>query len=149
MNLNVRYHYNYQRPNQALTCGNRPPCVAFAQPPALPCLPQTIDPDAWLDSLRGQSFTRRVNASGGIKLDKHYYYLRRNLKGSYVALQVDPAERSLKIEYRQQLLKTIPLKGLVGQPLSFEAYLKHIRQEAASEWRRYLAHQSHRSQPLA
>ena len=45
MNLEFRYHYNYQRPNQAKSCGNRPPRQAFAQLPPLAPLPQVVDPD--------------------------------------------------------------------------------------------------------
>jgi transposase InsO family protein len=144
MNQTVYYHYNYQRPNQALSCRNRPPCRAFAELPALPPLPQSVDPDAWLDSLHGRTFLRRVNASGGVKLDKHYYHIRRDLKGDYVALHVDAAERSLKVTYAHQMIKTIPLKGLVEQTLSLEAYVSHIQQQAVSEWRRYLAHRPRR-----
>jgi hypothetical protein len=116
--------------------------VAFPELPTLPQLPDIIDPDRWLKSLDGQCFIRRVNASGGVKLDKHYYYVRRNLKGRSVVLQIAAEERSLKVLYRNEEIKTIPLKGLYGQPMSFEAYLELIRQEAVSEWRAYL--QQHR-----
>jgi transposase InsO family protein len=43
MNLNLWHHYNYQRPNQAITCGNCPPCLAFPDLPTLPPLPDTVD----------------------------------------------------------------------------------------------------------
>jgi transposase InsO family protein len=39
-------HYNVERPNQALSCGNQPPRTAFPQLPALPALPELVDPDA-------------------------------------------------------------------------------------------------------
>ena len=108
------------------------------QPPSLPPLPDTVDPDARLNSPAGQTFKRRVNAAGSIKLDKHPYYIQSKLKGCYVALRIDPVERSLIVEYRQEVIKTIPLKGLVGHPLSLDDYLTLIRQEAISEWRCYL-----------
>jgi len=113
MNLDIRHHYNYQRPNQALTCGNLPPRVAFPDLPTLPQLPEIVDPDHWLESLDGQSFIRRVNASGGVKLDKHYYYVRSSLKKRSVVLQIAAEERSLKVLYNDEEIKTIPLKGLV------------------------------------
>jgi hypothetical protein len=147
MNYDFRHHYNYQRPNQALTCGNRPPRVAFTDLPTLPQLPQVVDPDSWLQSLDGQSFIRRVNASGGVKLDKHYYYVGRQLKGRNVVLQIAASERSLKVLYHNEEIKTIPLKGLYGQPMSFEAYLQVIQQEAVSEWRSYL-HKHRRYLPV-
>jgi hypothetical protein len=148
MNQRVHYHYNYQRPNQALSCGNRPPCLVLAEWPRLPPLPESVDPEAWLDSLNGKTFVRRVNASGGVKLDKYYYYVALHLKGQYVVLHIDAAERSLKVEYQHQVVKSIPLKGLVGRTLSLADYVTHIRQEALSEWRRYLAHRPRRL-PLA
>ena len=148
MNQTMLYHYNYQRPNQALSCGNRPPCLVLTAWPRLPQLPETVDPDAWLDSVHGKTFVRRVNASGGVKLDKYSYYVGLHVRGQYVALQIDAAERSLKVEYQHEVIKTIPLKGLVGQILSLEEYVKLIREEAISEWRRYLAHRPRRL-PLA
>lgn len=51
-------HYNHERPNQALTCGNLPPCVAFPSLPTLPPVPDQIDPDAWLGHVHGQHFIR-------------------------------------------------------------------------------------------
>ncbi len=44
-------HYNFQRPNQALSCGNRPPRTAFPRLAALPPLPSIVDPDSWLTQL--------------------------------------------------------------------------------------------------
>jgi hypothetical protein len=41
-------HYNQERPNQARSCGNQPPRVAFPAFPTLPAVPQTVDPDRWL-----------------------------------------------------------------------------------------------------
>jgi hypothetical protein len=98
--------------------------------------------------VNGKTFVRHVNASGGVKLDKYSYYVGLHLRGQYVVLQIDAPERSLKVEYQHEVIKTIPLKGLVGQILSLEDYVKHIRQEAISEWRRYLAHRPRRL-PLA
>ena len=48
-----REHYNRERPNQALTCGNRPPLVAF---PALPPRPTSSD-------LRRQGVANRFASS--------------------------------------------------------------------------------------
>jgi transposase InsO family protein len=46
-------HYNEQRPNQARSCGNRPPRAAFPDLPARPAPPTTVDPDAWLRVVDG------------------------------------------------------------------------------------------------
>jgi transposase InsO family protein len=47
------HHYNMERPHQGLSCGNRPPRVACAPLPPLPPVPATVDPDRWLEPLRG------------------------------------------------------------------------------------------------
>lgn len=144
MNRDYRHHYNYERPNQALTCGNRPPRLVFAQVPPLPPLPTVVDPDRWLEAIEGHLFKRRVSATGTVALDKHDYYIRRELKGRTVLLQVDAANHQLQVLLGQQeVIKTLPLKGLHQQPLSFEAYLRLIQAEAVSEWRRYLQRARH------
>jgi hypothetical protein len=38
-------HSNHERPNQARSCGNRPPDVACPDFPALPAVPEMMDPD--------------------------------------------------------------------------------------------------------
>ncbi len=55
---NFLHHYNDERPNQARSCGNQPPCVACPTFPTLPAVPETIDPDRWLERLNGQAFVR-------------------------------------------------------------------------------------------
>lgn len=51
-------HYNHERPNQALACGNRPPRQAFPTLPKLPSVPTQVDPDAWLKQWHGKHFQR-------------------------------------------------------------------------------------------
>lgn len=63
-------HYNHERPNQALTCSNRPPRQAFPSLPTLPAVPAQIDPDAWLTHWNGKHFQRKVDASGSIRLER-------------------------------------------------------------------------------
>lgn len=138
MNRDFRHHYNYERPNQALTCGNQPPRLAFATLPVLPSVPNSVDPDRWLEAFDGQIFKRRVNAAGAVKLAKHHYYIRRELKGRTVLLQIDAPNRQLEVLVGDELIKTIPLKGLHQQVMPFAAYLSLIQAEAVSEWRRYL-----------
>lgn len=138
MNHDFRHHYNYERPNQALTCGNQPPRLAFADLPILPPLPEVVDPDRWLAAIDGQIFKRRVMATGTVKLDKHHYYIRRDLKGRTVLLQIDAPNHQLQVLLGDEVIKTIPLKGLHQQLMPFDQYLALIQAEAVSEWRRYL-----------
>lgn len=58
------HHYNWERPNQAITCGNLPPRVAFPELPVLPTVPGMVDPNAWLLKYHGKFFKRRINKAG-------------------------------------------------------------------------------------
>lgn len=141
MNRDFKYHYNFERPNQAKSCGNRPPRLAFPTLPTLPAVPDTIDPDCWLDTIQGHLFTRRVNASGTVQVDKHTYYIGRAHHGRRVVLQVDALNKEFVIELNNQRIKTVPIKGLYHGQLSFDDYLEFICEQAISNWRLYLRKQ--------
>jgi hypothetical protein len=139
MNLDYCHHYNYERPNQARSCGNQPPRLAFADLPPLPPLPQIVDPDHWLEAFDGQIFKRRVDANGTVKVGKHRYYIQRGLKKRTILMQIDAANRQFRLSLgKEEPFKTIPIKGLHDGPMPFERYLQLIKAEAVSEWRRYL-----------
>jgi hypothetical protein len=138
MNRDYRYHYNYQRPNQALSCGNQPPRRAFPDLPPLPPVPDIVDPTRWLDSLHGQTFKRRVDAAGTIRLDKHRYYIGQDRHKQTVLLQMDAPQRQVNVLVEGEVIKTLPLKGLTEQPMSFDQYVSLIQAEAVSQWRHYL-----------
>jgi transposase InsO family protein len=137
MNLDIRFHYNFQRPNQARSCGNQPPRLAFDRLPKLPALPTMVDPDRWLQTIDGQLFKRRVNHTGSVKVDKHSYYIGRAHRGRYIVLKVDAANQQFLVELEGQLIKAIPIKGLQNQMMPFEQYLDFICQQAVSNWRLY------------
>lgn len=138
MNRDYRYHYNYQRPNQALSCGNQPPHRAFPHLAPLPPLPAIVDPNRWLDYIHGQTFKRRVDAAGTVRLDKHRYYISRDLHGQTVLLQIDAPQRQIQVLVNGEVVKTRPLKDLPQPAMSFADYLTFIRAEAVSQWRHYL-----------
>jgi len=98
MNLDEKQFYNFQRPNQARSCGNQPPRSAFPHLPALPSVPNLVDPDRWLETVDGTLYTRRVNASGSVQVDKFKYYIGRVYRGRSVVLQVDAANKQFKVE---------------------------------------------------
>lgn len=138
MNMDFRYHYHFERPNQARTCGNQPPRVAFAQLPTLPKLPDQLDPDAWLTLINGHYFQRRLDASGRFKLGKQPYYVQRSLAKHTALIQVDASQKQLQVFVADQLVKTLPMKGLFDEVLPFNRYLDLIQKEARSEWQRHL-----------
>ncbi|MBI5929050.1 MAG: transposase [Chloroflexi bacterium] len=129
--------YNHARPNQARACGNQPPYVAFPRLPILPTLPDTVDPDHWLLTYHHRLFKRRIRSNGTVAVDKHDYYIGRASIGRYVLLRLDAHQQVLDVLLQGQLIKQLPIKGLVREPLAFDAYLKLMLQEAEAEWRRY------------
>jgi hypothetical protein len=143
MNRDVRFHYNYQRPNQARSCGNQPPRLAFPNLPPLPGLPTIVDPDHWLQAIDGQLFRRRVTHAGTVQVDKQTYYIGRAYQGRYVVLRVEATAQQFGVELNNEKIKALPIKGLQHQPMSFEHYLTFIRQQAVSEGRHYLAKTPH------
>src|SRR5919199_1307011 len=128
-------HYNTERPNQARSCGNRPPRVAFPELPPSPPLPMLVDPDAWLPLIDGRRYVRRVQPKGTVKVEHLRYYVGRHLAGQRVALAVAAAERALVVYHGDTALKQLPLHGLRGEILVFERYVDLMEGEARAEAR--------------
>jgi hypothetical protein len=128
-----RQHYNYERPNQAISCGNRPPCLAFPNLPPRPALPAQVDPDRWVEVLNGERYVRKVRATGTVSVDRSVYSIDQAWAGKYVTLRLDAANRTFVVEYREQPIKHVPIKGLVGDVLPLETYLELITREARTQ----------------
>jgi hypothetical protein len=127
-----RQHYNAERPNQALTCGNRPPRVAFPTLPSRPALPAQVDPNRWLHLVDGRRFVRKVRYNGTVALEDSSYYVNQRLAGQYVTLQVKAAEQVVVVSHRHQAIKQMPLKGLHQGPRAFGEYVALVKQQARS-----------------
>ena len=131
-----RYTYNHLRPHQGNVCGNRPPHTAFPQLPRLPHIPETVDPDRWLLKYHHRMFRRRVDSAGRVQIDKQRYYVRRDLVGRYVVCKLDAPRQVFDVLLKGQHVKTMAIKDLFGEPLSFEDYLHLMMQDAEAEQRR-------------
>lgn len=135
---NHRYEYNVERPNQAITCQDRPPAEAIGDVPMLPRLPDEVDPDSWVSYWDGQVFRRTVPSNGSVSVDNFRYYIGRQYKGQRVLLKID-ADEKLFVAYRKDKeLKKVPIKGLAHGLMPFEDYLPYITQQARSEQKRDL-----------
>lgn len=130
------HHYNHERPNQALSCGNQPPRVASGDLPSLPPMPKRIDPDAWLRYVDGQHFVRKVRHNGSILLDDVSYYVKQALAGQYIDVCVDADTRELVVWYQHQPLKRLAIKGLQNRLMPFEEFVTFMAQQACSQQRR-------------
>lgn len=133
--FDFRQHYNFQRPNQARTCGNQPPRTAFPTLPSLPPLPQIVDPDGWLDDLHGLHLERKVDRHGMVSVDLKRYYVSAKLAGHRVSLQLDAKTHNVHVFHEQHHLKSLPIKGLVGHLLTFDQFLAHMCQQARAQQR--------------
>ncbi|MGH2469996.1 MAG: integrase core domain-containing protein [Chloroflexota bacterium] len=128
-------YYNESRPHQGLSCGNRPPRVAFPTLPPLPALPELVDPDRWLQVKEGLALVRLVRRDGTVRVDLKSYYVSRALAGQSVALHLSAAKRALLVVHQHQVYKTLPLKGLIGHAMRFEAFVQLMCGQARAESR--------------
>jgi len=142
-------HYNVERPHQGLACGNRPPRTAFPTLPALSPLPSSIDPDSWLQSLDGLHVERKIDRQGMLSIDLKRYDVSRKLAGHRVSVQLDAQDCCLHVFLQEQRVKSLPVRGLLGQVLSFEQFLAHMLQQARAQHRlRSLQERRWRSSPF-
>jgi len=74
-------HSNQERPNQARSCGNQPPRVAYPAFPTLPAVPQAVDPDRWLVQVNKRAFARTIRARGDLTINCQGSYVSRTLAG--------------------------------------------------------------------
>jgi hypothetical protein len=125
---------------------NLPPRVAFPTLPTRPSLPEIVDPDRWLASLHGQAFARTVQPNGSVVVDHKSYYVKQALAGRKVVLVVNAPEQRFEVFLGKELVKSVAVKGLMGQSLPFEEYAARMLEEARSEYRRWLQHQRRQRQ---
>ena len=118
--------------------------------PTLPPLPTTVDPDSWLEPLDGLHVERKVDRHGMVSLDLKRYYVSSQLVGHRVVLRLDAQEYRVHVLHEQQLVKVLPLKGLLGKLLSFEHFLTHMLRQARTLARlRSLQERRYRTSPFA
>jgi Integrase core domain len=131
-----RGHYNEERPNQARSCGNRPPLVAFPALLPRPPAPAEVDPDAWLGLVDGRRYVRTVLGGGTVAVEHQRYYVGKHLTGQRVAVAVAAAERALVVRQGQTVVKRFSLRGLRQERLPFERYVEVMGREARAQARR-------------
>jgi Integrase core domain len=125
-----REHYNFERPNQALSRGNRPPRVAFPALPARPSVPLLVDPDAWLETIDGRGYVRRVQENGCVVVGDAIYYVGRDRGGQEVAFIIDARAREFIVVQAGQELKRLAIKGLHRRIVPFDAFVELLATQA-------------------
>jgi len=126
-------HYNFERPNQALSCGNRPPRVAYPTLPPRPSVPLVADPDAWLRTIDGRGYVRRVPVNGSVAVGEASYYIQRDLIGREVVLHVDATAREFVVMHAGHEIKRTPIKGLAQRILPFDDFVDLLARQARDE----------------
>src|SRR5205823_5569118 len=117
-------------------CGNVPPRVAFPTLPTLPTLPERIDPDAWLATVDQKMYLRHVGRDGCVNVDLATYYIGPQMAGRAVLLQVLAQSSQFAVWSQDQIVKLLAIKGLIGQDMALDDYVKYIQQEALAAPRR-------------
>lgn len=128
-------HDHLERPPQGLCCGHQPPLIAFPHLSAFPPLPTMGDPDSWLAPVDGLHLVRKVDRHGMISLDLKRYSVSTHLVGHHVVLQLKAQLHCVQVLPEHQVIKALPLRGLVGQQLSFEQFLTHLLHQARAQAR--------------
>ena len=134
-------HYNQERPHQGRSCHNQPPAVAHPVLPTRPALPATVNPDRWLTALDGRWYPRLVKRDGRIQVDGISYYIKAELAGQQIMLRLNAATGCFDVFRGEVLVKSVPIKGLRGEPMPLEDYIDLMRERARSEERQRLLRQ--------
>jgi hypothetical protein len=110
--------------------------VAFPVLPTLPALPERVDPDTWLATLDQKMYLRHVGRDGCVDVDLATYYIGPQMAKRAVLLQVGAESRQFAVWHEVQIVKRLPIKGLVGQEIHLDEYLQYIQREALAAPRR-------------
>lgn len=128
-----QYFYNHQRANQSLACDNRPPYEAFPELPQLSQIPESVDPDAWLEYYHQHLFKRRVDSSGQISVGRHRYYVGYKLAKEVIGVRLDAKGRIFEVLHQGKIMKELEIQGLHTAPMTFQNYLKQMLLEAQTD----------------
>ena len=81
-------------------------------------------------------YLRHVGHDGCVDVDLQTYYISSQMTKRSVLLQVDAALKRFVVWHGDQMIKTLPIKGLIGEEMVLNDFLKHMHQEALSQERR-------------
>ena len=87
-------------------------------------------------------YLRHVGRDGCVDIDLATYYIGPQVAGRTVLLQVIAENRQFAVWHQDQIVKLLPIKGLVGSEMALDEYVKYIQQEALAAPRRSPARRS-------
>ena|SRR5690242_1270762 len=87
-------------------------------------------------------YLRNKGGDGCVDVDLATYYIGPQLAKRTVLLQVRAEQHQFAVWSQDQIVKLLPIKGLVGQEMTLDDYLQSIKQEALAAPRRSSARSS-------
>lgn len=81
-------------------------------------------------------YLRHVGRDGCVDVDLQTYSIGPQLAKRAVLLQVLAQSRQFAVWHEDQVVKRLPIKGLVGQEMTLDDYVQYIQQEALAAPRR-------------
>lgn len=127
-----QHYHNAERPHLGRACQGQIPNEAFPSLPTLPHLPDTVDPDAWLEADHQRLFRRRITSNGTIQIDKHIYYVDIKRAKTNVVVYLDAHNKRFHVVQEDTVIAVLDIKGLHHEPMDFQTYLIQMKQEARS-----------------
>lgn len=126
-------YYNQERIHFGRACNGRIPNDAFPDLPALPALPDSVNPNAWLESYHQRVYQRRITTNGTFQIDKYTYYIDRRYAKRSVLVHIDATSGQFRVIADEGVITVVDMKGLASvNQLPFEDYLGRMKQEARS-----------------
>jgi len=83
----------------------------------------SVDPDSWLHDWDGWQVRRLVSVQGSVKVDMDRYDISIKLAGQWVRVHLDARERHFHFWHQGQLIRSQPLKGLIGEVLPWPTFV--------------------------
>ena len=85
-----------------------------------------------IDGFHGE---RKIDAHGMVHVDLRGYYVDGHQAGQRVTLEIQAASQSLLVWQEGGLLKTLPLRAVVGGSFSFERFVEYMVLQARAQHR--------------
>ena len=125
-------YHNAERIHLGRACQGQTPDEAFPTLPILSKIPDTVDPDQWMQAQHRRVFRRRISSNGTIQIDKHVYYVDAKRAKTNVMVYLDAIHKAFYVIQEQQVLATLEIKGLQHESMDFQSYLWQMKREARS-----------------
>ena len=63
-------------------------------------MPETVNPDSWLQEFHNRSYRRHIDCRGAIQLWKYTYCVDKAYRNQAVPIRIDTPEKAIRVEIR-------------------------------------------------